>query len=119
MLTLTNVTGEPCPASVVVCAGGRAVLPCVDVPSCGSLMLWLDVELGGAVVAWCTSEMTPLNRKRTRVELRGYPGTEGEIAFRSRTKAAVNGRPLRLRKVKDLYVGRYAHDMEPSILQIG
>jgi len=121
LVTVANLTGEYPPRAIIVRRPSRLKFPNasrLELPPQGALSLWADVVLGGARLAYSTAEITPRDRKRSVLEVRGYAGTVGEFAFYEKVHALWNGKPLRFKKVGRYYVATVEHRSKPGLLRV-
>ena len=113
-LTVINITGTPGACEVAV--DGLAFE--VDLAAHEARCLLMGVTLNGRNLAYASSEIIPLNGKRSRLELWGRAGTRGELAFREPTTASLDGKEVRSAPRGNLHFIEYTHQVDPLVLSL-
>lgn len=91
----------------------------IHLPEKSSLMLWVNISLKKTTIKYCTSELVPLDKQRKSFQIIGTNQAFNEIAFTSEVNLSLDGSPIPLIHIDNLWVGMYRPKREGSVLQIG
>ena len=122
LVVAANVRGseEPTRITVTLPGGGLTFpkLAPLEIAPKRARCLWVNQPLGPATMVYCTSEVTPIDRARATLLLRGDLGTTGEVAFDRNLNVALDGEPLVLVEREGVWAATYAHSAEVRRLTI-